>query len=300
MSEIKDLKRRREGDDAEDNTEQLALPKACGRTQDELDGLLKEVDSGSVKYERYFFKNKDATGKGVRFHRTNLDEDIDRCLRCGMTVSEHNPAAAAAPHPLPAARCAVPTVFVTFTANLTRMCGEDRHELLQTCVEALKLSATPENRDKKEAHPFHVLVSSPRQGKSRWLDELVVKINAHPIEVNGVRLVAIPFTYNGWIPMCEEDWSPATFAARFFWHVLHTLHMSAGMTGMKPLWAFVSETREQHGIDPSNADAVREIINRSYDLDKVRVVVCADEFSKPYGMLKKRCQKLYPGSAWGG
>jgi hypothetical protein len=26
--------------------------------------------------------------------------------------------------------------------------------------------------------------------------------------------------------------------------------------------------------------------------------VCADEFSKPYGMLKKRCQKLYPGSAW--
>jgi hypothetical protein len=44
--------------------------------------------------------------------------------------------------------------------------------LLQTCVKALKLSATPENMQKKEAHPFHVLVSSPWQGKSRWKDEL--------------------------------------------------------------------------------------------------------------------------------
>ena len=74
--------------------------------------------------------------------------------------------------------------------------------------------------------------------------------------------------------------------------------MTAGMTGMKPLWAFVSETWKQHGIDPSNADAVRGIINRSYALDNVSVVVCADEFSKPYGMLKERCQELYPGSAW--
>ena len=65
---------------------------------------------------------------------------------------------------------------------------------------------------------------------------------------------------------------------------------------MKPLWAFVSETWKQHGIDPSNADAVRGIINRSYVLDKVRVVVCADEFSKPYGMLEERCQELHP--AW--
>jgi hypothetical protein len=70
------------------------------------------------------------------------------------------------------------------------------------------------------------------------------------------------------------------------------------MRGMKPLWAFVSETWKQHGIDPSNADAVRGIINRSYALDNVRVVVCADEFSKPYGMLKERCQELYPGFAW--
>ena len=75
--------------------------------------------------------------------------------------------------------------------------------------------------------------------------------------------------------------------------LVHEQHMTAGMTGMKPLWAFVSETWKQHGIDPSNADAVRGIINRSYVLDKVRVVVCADEFSKPYGMLKQRCQKLH-------
>ena len=114
-----------------------------------------------------------------------------------MTVSEHNPAAAAAPQSLPPVRCAVPTVFVTLTANLTQMRGEEEHSLPQMCVEALKLSMMPEKRDRKEAHPFHVLVASPRQGKSRWLDEPVVKVNAHPIEVNGVRLVAIPFSYNG-------------------------------------------------------------------------------------------------------
>ena len=74
-------------DDAEDNTEQLALPKACGRTRQELDGLLKEVDSGSVKYERYFFKNEDATGKGRRFYRIDLDEDIDRCKECGLAAA---------------------------------------------------------------------------------------------------------------------------------------------------------------------------------------------------------------------
>ena len=79
--------------------ERVALPKACGFTKQDLMGLLKEVDSGSVKYERYFFKNRDATGKGVRFHRTNLDEDIDRCKECGLTVSEHNPAAAVATAP---------------------------------------------------------------------------------------------------------------------------------------------------------------------------------------------------------
>jgi hypothetical protein len=32
---------------------------------------------------------------------SSIKGHIDRCLRCGMTVSEHNPAAAAAPPPLP-------------------------------------------------------------------------------------------------------------------------------------------------------------------------------------------------------
>ena len=64
-----------------------------------LDGLLKEVDSGSVKYERYFFKNEDATGKGRRFYRIDLDEDIDRCKECGLCIDEHKPAAAVATAP---------------------------------------------------------------------------------------------------------------------------------------------------------------------------------------------------------
>ena len=124
-------------------------------------------------------------------------------------------------------------------------------------------------------------------------------LRVHPTQsMRPQKKVAIPISYNAGTSMCEEDWSPPTFAARFYWRVLHEQHVTAGMTGMKPLWAFVSETWKQHGIDPSNADAVRGIINRSYALDNVRVVVCADEFSKPYGMLKERCQELYPGFAW--
>ena len=119
MSEMKDLKRRREDDYAQDNTEQVALPNPCGRTRQELDGFLKEAnyDANNAVYKAFLFKNKDATGKGVRFLRNTLDEDIDRCKECGLTVSEHNPVAAAAPQPLPPAPCAVPTVFVTLTAN---------------------------------------------------------------------------------------------------------------------------------------------------------------------------------------
>ena len=42
MSEMKDLKRRREGDDAENSTMQLALPNSCGRTRQELGKALGE------------------------------------------------------------------------------------------------------------------------------------------------------------------------------------------------------------------------------------------------------------------
>ena len=312
MTEDMNRKRNREGADpqpvnpgdsplaaAEGSSGEVAAPKRCGRTMQYLDNILKEAEynASSLAYRAYFFKNGDATGKGVQVIRGTLDSDIDRCKECGLTISEHNPAAAAAPQPLPPAPCAVPTVFVTLTANLTQMCGEERHELLQTCVEALKLSATPENMQKKEAHPFHVLVSSPRQGKSRWLDELVAKINAHPIEVYGVRLVAIPISYNGETPMCEEDWSPTTFAARFFWRVLHSLHGATAslrheISSVK-LNEFVDETATNYKLKRGDWNGVLGLIRRLYELKKIQVVVCADEFSKPYGMLKQRCQKLH-------
>ena len=59
-------------------------PKSCGFTQEKLMGLLKEAgyDATSPAYKAYFFKNGESTGKGCRYHRRNLDEDVDRCKRC--------------------------------------------------------------------------------------------------------------------------------------------------------------------------------------------------------------------------
>ena len=70
-------------------------PKPCGRTRMELDVFLKEAgyDATSPAYKAYFFKNRESTGKGCRYHRRNLDEDVDRCKECGCTIAEHHPAA---------------------------------------------------------------------------------------------------------------------------------------------------------------------------------------------------------------
>ena len=70
-------------------------PKPCSFTKQDLMGLLKEAgyDATSPAYKAYFFKNGESTGKGCRYHRTNLDEDVDRCKECGCTIAEHHPAA---------------------------------------------------------------------------------------------------------------------------------------------------------------------------------------------------------------
>ena len=116
---MKDLKRSREDDDAEDNTEQLALPKACGFTKQDLMGLLEKAnyDASAAAYKAYFFKNRDASLYEFTV-RGDIKGHVDRCLRCGLCIDEHNPAAAAGHQPLPPAPCAVPTVFVTLTTNL--------------------------------------------------------------------------------------------------------------------------------------------------------------------------------------
>ena len=67
---MKDLKRRREGDDAENSTMQLALPNRCGLTQEKLIGY----DASTAVYKA-FFKNKDAVN-GRRGWRCRSREAI--------------------------------------------------------------------------------------------------------------------------------------------------------------------------------------------------------------------------------
>jgi len=69
---------------------------ACGRTRGALDGLLTGAQYGenAPAYNAYFFKNKD----GTKMHptRDDLDDDIDRCKKCGCTIYEHQPKRSAA------------------------------------------------------------------------------------------------------------------------------------------------------------------------------------------------------------
>jgi len=65
----------------------------CNRSRVELDGLLEKGVDKPTLYPSYFFKNKD----GTKMHpaREDLDDDIDRCKKCGCTIDEHGEAAAA-------------------------------------------------------------------------------------------------------------------------------------------------------------------------------------------------------------
>jgi hypothetical protein len=61
---------------------------ACGFTRDELIGLMEKIDKGDMKYERFFFKNKEA-GEWEHEVRTDIRSYIDRCKKCGRTIDEH-------------------------------------------------------------------------------------------------------------------------------------------------------------------------------------------------------------------
>ena len=107
MTEDMNRKRNREGADpqpvnpgdsplaaAEGSSGEVAAPKRCGFTKQELMNILKEAEynASSLAYRAYFFKNGDAAGKGVQVIRGRLDSDIDRCKECGLTISEHRDA----------------------------------------------------------------------------------------------------------------------------------------------------------------------------------------------------------------
>jgi hypothetical protein len=46
------------------------------------------VDKKELKYKRYSFKN--GTGTAEHPKREELDDDIDRCKKCGCTIDEHH------------------------------------------------------------------------------------------------------------------------------------------------------------------------------------------------------------------
>jgi len=60
---------------------------ACGYTQATLVGVKTDIKKGELDYEDYFFKNKDGTKQHPALD--DLDDDIDRCKKCGCTIGEH-------------------------------------------------------------------------------------------------------------------------------------------------------------------------------------------------------------------
>jgi len=58
--------------------------KPCGFTRGELVELLKQVDYGEMKFERYFF-----TTTPPRHLSIPINDDLTRCIKCGCTIDEH-------------------------------------------------------------------------------------------------------------------------------------------------------------------------------------------------------------------
>ena len=57
-------------------------------------GLLEKAnyDASAAAYKAFFFKNKDAALYDFTV-RSNIKGHVDRCLRCGLCIDKHNPAA---------------------------------------------------------------------------------------------------------------------------------------------------------------------------------------------------------------
>ena len=181
----------------------------------------------------------------------------------------------------------LPTAFAPLTVHPTEsMLGAARCATLKSCLGRIRRFAGDTSRIRDHSLPFSMLISSPRQGKTRWLDELCAAANTDS------RICAVPISYNGDVAMCAKDYDPEHFVARFYWRVLCSLRYGNGATSY--LDDFIYERVAQLGIDETNHVAVQDLAEEMYDVEGKKLVVCADEFSRAFLALRDELRRQNP------
>ena len=181
----------------------------------------------------------------------------------------------------------LPTAFAPLTVHPTEsMLGTARCATLKSCLGRIRRFAGDTSRIRDHSLPFSMLISSPRQGKTRWLDELCAAANTDS------RICAVPISYNGDVAMCAKDYDPEHFVARFYWRVLCSLRYGNGATSY--LDDFIYERVAQLGIDETNHVAVQDLAEEMYDVEGKKLVVCADEFSRAFLALRDELRRQNP------
>jgi hypothetical protein len=176
--------------------------------------------------------------------------------------------------PLPVSKFS--PMFLT-THVTERMYGASREETMKKALSILKCCKLP-----KEKQPLILLTSAPRQGKSRWLDELAKSMlkDKLPAAAGEKKLFPILISYNGLAP---EDSDPQHFLCRFLTRALLALAgQSVQTSDIIRAFTFVATM--------SVAD-FRAVVDELFAIKDQTIVILVDEFSKVVDELK------FPGQA---
>jgi hypothetical protein len=167
---------------------------------------------------------------------------------------------------------------VFLTAHETEMYGASPKAALQEAESILKCSEEP-----KEKRPLILLTSSPRQGKSRWLDELaksIIREGDFPAAPGEEKLFPILMTYNGSSSLQSHEAAPQQFLRHFLARALLSLVGQPGRT-----MVFLA----RHGfIADMTVGDFRAVVDELFDIQDRTIVLLVDEFSKLVDKLDER------------
>ena len=150
------------------------------------------------------------------------------------------------------------------TATTAEFSGSDRTENLERMY---KLIVAAQDAETKEGQPFHVIIGSPRMGKSRFAEGLFQLITSPQCAAEGgERLFAIRITFNNKTNLAAAVRSKRDAEIEIFSRVLHTLCKE-----------FLSEENLSFGLCKRLApfvtwDAIHNQVQRLVNLQKVKIV----------------------------
>ncbi|MDP2058977.1 MAG: hypothetical protein Q8J97_04495 [Flavobacteriaceae bacterium] len=111
------------------------------------------------------------------------------------------------------------------------LCAERQDEVNMVIATVSSYSIESDSCSKR---PYLAVVSAPRQGKSRLLDEMARTINSSP--KLGKRYFPIVLGYNSWSCIDGDDLDTQKMVPRFCARVLHSALTEPGDGGFERFW----------------------------------------------------------------